>query len=48
MLRKRERSVTYTTADEPMARMPEVAREKVFLARYIHCCPNFSRPNFIF
>jgi hypothetical protein len=26
---------------EPMAYMPEVACEKIFLAHGIHCCPNF-------
>jgi len=26
---------------QPMERVSKVAREKIFLARGIHCCPNF-------
>jgi hypothetical protein len=33
--------LAYISADESMARVPKVAREKIFLARGIHCCPNF-------
>jgi hypothetical protein len=33
--------------DEPMARLSEVAREKVFLARGIHCLNNIFRPALI-
>jgi hypothetical protein len=36
--------ITYVRADEPMARMPKVARNKILLTRGIHCCPNFFRP----
>jgi hypothetical protein len=32
--------IVYARADEPMARVPEVTREKIFLARCIHCCPS--------
>ena len=28
-------------ADEPMARVPKMARGKITLARGIHCCPRF-------
>jgi hypothetical protein len=31
----------YITAHKPMARMPEVVREKIFLAGGIHCCLDF-------
>jgi hypothetical protein len=31
-----------------MACMPKVAREKIFLARCIHCCPNFSQPTLLY
>jgi hypothetical protein len=27
---------------EPVARVPNVAREKIFLVRGIYCCPSFS------
>jgi hypothetical protein len=30
---------------EPMARVPKVSREKIFLARGIHCFPNSSLTN---
>jgi hypothetical protein len=30
-----------TTTVEPMAHVPEVTREKIFLARSIHCCPKY-------
>jgi hypothetical protein len=37
--------LSFDWAVEPMARVPRVARDKIFLARGIHCCSNFFPAN---
>jgi hypothetical protein len=38
----------WSSADEPMAVVRKVVREKIFLSYGIHCCPNFFPKTLLF